>query len=150
MISQGLTRPVRKNFAKHCESRTAEVAAKPEITRHSPQLFSAKGQIRVLLCHSQREEHHSSESWFFSLIFHLYQKVCSVPPLRLVSVICLRHFFSEPCFQGNVDFLTLPGTCLAPALQELCPPRRPTFLSFLLTNLHKPNKKGQTSQSPFT
>lgn len=42
MISQGLTRPVRKNFAKHCESRTAEVAAKPEITRHSPQLFFSK------------------------------------------------------------------------------------------------------------
>lgn len=108
MISQGLTRPVRKKFAKHCESRTAEVAAKPEITRHSPQLFSAKGQIRVLLYHSQRDEHKIFRELFFQpYIPNLHQKVGSVPPLRLVFVICLMHCFSEPCFQGNTDFLTL-------------------------------------------
>lgn len=66
VISQGLTRPAKKNFAKHGESRTAEVAAKPEIINQafSTTLLSTRPNRSPTVALS-RDEHKS----FRELVF---------------------------------------------------------------------------------
>lgn len=105
-----ITRPYKACSEKLCKALWIQNSRGSCKTRNK-QAFSAallsKGQTRARCATLKERNKIFRELVFQSYIPNLHQKVCSVPPLRLVFVICLKHFFSKPCFQGNADFLTL-------------------------------------------